>query len=341
MSQLERPPFIAHITAGLAPLKDGGNPDMGGQGSPIGKAQGLTRIGIHYEIQPPGSRSSFPHAESEEDEFVLVLKGRPDVWIDGVLYPLEPGDSVAFPAGTGIAHSFLNNSDEDMHLIVIGEANKDTNRINYPLEPRRNAIFARKGRYWADAPQHTLGPHDGKAVAGSRTAGPVDRSGRPDFVAHIGDRLKPVTDEASARFGASRAVLGGEGGLTRLAVNVDVLPPGHRSSFPHAEKLEDEFVLVLAGKPDAWIDGVLHELNECDSVAFPAGTGIAHSFLNNSDADVHLLVIGQHDVPGNQLFYPLHPERNEQFRQWGEYWEDVPRHELGPHDGTPQAGTRK
>lgn len=341
MSLPERPRFIAHMTAGLAPLKDGGNPDMGGQGSPIGKAQGLTKIGIHYEIQPPGSRSSFPHAESEEDEFVFVLKGRPDVWIDGVLYPLEAGDSVAFPAGTGIAHSFLNNADEDMHLIVIGEANKDTNRINYPLEPRRNAIFARKGRYWSDAPQHTLGPHDGKALAGSRMAGPVDRSGRPDFVAHVGDRLKPVTDEASARFGARRAVLGGDGGLTRLAVNIDVLPPGHRSSFPHAEKLEDEFVLVLEGKPDVWLDGHLHPLDVGDGVAFPAGTGIAHSFLNNSDADVHLLVVGQHDVPGNQLFYPLHPERNEQFRQRGEFWEDVPRHPLGPHDGVARAGTRK
>ena len=341
MTQPERPPFIAHITEGLAPLKDGGNPDMGGQGSPIGRAQGLSKIGIHYEIQPPGSRSSFPHAESEEDEFVYVLKGRPDVWIDGVLYPLEPGDSVAFPAGTGIAHSFLNNSDEDMHLIVIGEANKDTNRINYPLEPRRNAIFARKGRYWSDAPQRPLGPHDGKAVAGSRGPGMVDRSGRPGFVVQASDALRLVTDALSPRLGCQRATLGGEGGLTRLGVNLDVLPPGKRSSFPHAEKLHDEFVVVLEGKPDLWLDGELLELAEGDSVAFPAGTGIAHTFLNNSDADVRLLVVGEHDVPGNQLFCPLNPERNEMFKQAGRLWEDAPRRALGPHDGVAKAGTRK
>jgi uncharacterized cupin superfamily protein len=341
MSLPERPPFIAHMTAGLAPLKDGGNPDMGGQGSPIGKAQGLSKIGIHYEIQPPGSRSSFPHAESEEDEFVLVLKGRPDVWIDGVLYPLEAGDSVAFPAGTGIAHSFLNNADEDMHLIVIGEANKDTNRINYPLEPRRNAIFARKGRYWSDAPQRPLGPHDGKAVAGSRAAGPVDRSGRPKFITHFSDALFPVTNSTYSNLGGQHAALGSDGGLTRLGVHHVVLPPGNRTSNPHAESLEDEFILVLDGKPDVWVDGIAHELAEGDGVAFPAGTGIAHTFLNNTDADVHLLVIGQHEVPGNQVNYPLQPERNADFATRGEYWSDAPKHDLGPHDGRARAGTRK
>lgn len=341
MSRAGRPPFIAHITQGLAPLNDAGYRDMGGQGSPIGRAQGLSRIGIHYEVQAPGSRSSFPHAESDEDEFVFVLGGRPDVWIDGVLHPLEAGDWAAFPAGTGIAHSFLNNADEDMHLLVIGEANKETNRVNYPLEPARNAAFAVRGRYWADAPRRPLGPHDGKAVAGSRKPGPADRAGRPDFVAHFTERLQPVSDSASARFGGHRALLGAEGGLTRLAVNYDVLPPGNRSSFPHAESREDEFVLVLKGKPDVWIDGVLHELDEGDSVAFPAGTGIAHSFLNNSTEDVHLLVIGEHDVPGNQLNYPLNPERNADFATRGEHWTDVPKRELGPHDGKARAGTRK
>jgi uncharacterized cupin superfamily protein len=341
MPSPERPAFIAHIRDGLKPLNDGGFPDLGGQGSPIGRAQGLTKIGIHYDIIAPGSRSSFPHAESDEDEFVLVLRGRPDVWIDGVLYPLETGDSVALPAGSGIAHSFLNNSDEDMHLVTIGEANKDRNRINYPLNPERNAEFARRNRYWEDMPKRLLGPHNGKAVAGSRAPGPVDKSRRPSFVAHFTDRMQPVTDPASARYGGRRAQLGAAGRLTRLGINYDVLPPGNRSSHPHAESLEDEFILVLEGRPDVWIDGYLHELDEGDGVAFPAGTGIAHSFLNNSDAEVHLLVIGQHDVPGNQLYYPLNPERNEEFRKWGEFWENAPRRELGRHDGKARAGTRR
>ena len=65
-----------------------------------------------------------PHAESAEEEFVYVLEGTPDVWIDGELFRLAPGDGVGFPAGTGIAHSFLNNTDEPVRLIVVGEAPK-------------------------------------------------------------------------------------------------------------------------------------------------------------------------------------------------------------------------
>ena len=166
----ERPAFIANIHDGLTPLNDGGFADMKGLGSPVGRAGGLTRLGVHYEITPPGGRSSFPHAESDEDEFVLVLKGFPDVWIDGELHELVEGDCVSFPAGSGIAHSFLNNSSEDMHLLIVGEANKESNRINYPLNPERMAEFAKRGRAWLDAPKRALGPHDGIARAGTRTA---------------------------------------------------------------------------------------------------------------------------------------------------------------------------
>lgn len=74
---------------------------MGGFGHPVGGLHGLTHIGINYEVVPSGSRTSFPHAEKLEEEFVFVLAGKPDVRIDGQLHPLEAGDAVAFPAGTG------------------------------------------------------------------------------------------------------------------------------------------------------------------------------------------------------------------------------------------------
>lgn len=165
-----RPSFIANINDPfrLKPFDDGGFPDMAGLGFPVGRELGLTRIGIHHEITPPGGRSSFPHAESDEDEFVLVLSGTPDVWIDGVLYELVEGDAVAFPAGTGIAHSFLNNSSKEAHLLIIGEHNKPGNKLNYPLNPERMAEFAKRNRAWLDAPKRALGPHDGKARAGTR-----------------------------------------------------------------------------------------------------------------------------------------------------------------------------
>ena len=38
------------------------------------------------------------------------------------------------------------------------------------------------------------------------------------------------------------------------------LPPGRRSWYPHAESLEEEFVFILEGEADAWVDGYLHRV---------------------------------------------------------------------------------
>ncbi len=53
--------------------------------------------------------------------------------------PLQPGDSVAFPAGTGICHTFLNNTADPVRLLVVGEKPKPENRIRYPLNPEHEA----------------------------------------------------------------------------------------------------------------------------------------------------------------------------------------------------------
>ena len=340
MPATPRPSFIVNIRDGLQPLDDGGFADMGGFGHPIGRLHGLTHLGIHYEVAPPGSRSSFPHAEKLEEELVFVLGGKPDAWIDGALHPLDAGDAVAFPAGTGIAHTFLNNSDEDMHLLVLGEHQVPGNQLCYPLHPERMTEFAKWNEAWLDAPKRPLGPHDGKARPGTRRDAATGTA-RPPFIAHYSDGLKPNPNPKHTNHGGQSSRMGAALGLTRIGVNYDIVAPGNRTSRPHAESAEDEFVLVLKGRPDVWIDGHLHELTEGDAVTFPAGTGIAHSFLNNSDEDAHLLVIGEHARDGNQLNYPLNPERMEAFAKLGRAWRDAPKRELGQHDGMARAGTRR
>ncbi|AMP00958.1 cupin domain protein [Collimonas arenae] len=97
-------------------------------GSPFGRTFGLTRIGIHHELLKPGRRTSWPHAEKTEEEFAYVIEGTPDVWLDGYLHRLAPGDAVGFPAGTGIAHTFINNTDSDVRMLVVGECFRATTR---------------------------------------------------------------------------------------------------------------------------------------------------------------------------------------------------------------------
>lgn len=160
MTTSDRPAEIAHWTEVERP--DGetfsGTDELRALGAPLATHFGLQRLGIHHVRLQPGRRTSFPHAESLEEEFVHVLEGEPDVWLDGLLHRLKPGDSVGFPAGTGLAHSFLNNTDAEVRLLVVGETAKAENRIVYPVNPERKAM---RDDWWDDAPQRILGDHDG------------------------------------------------------------------------------------------------------------------------------------------------------------------------------------
>jgi uncharacterized cupin superfamily protein len=121
-------------------------------------ALGLRRIGIRHQVLPPGRRTSYPHAESDEEEFVYVLEGTPSLWLNGVLHELAPGDGVGFPAGTGIAHSFLNNTAAPVVLLVVGEPGKAHNKVFYPANPEQKQL---RSDWWDDPPAHAMGPHDG------------------------------------------------------------------------------------------------------------------------------------------------------------------------------------
>lgn len=159
----KRPPFI--LSSKDVEEKCAQYPDSSERlayGRAIGKAAGLLRIGLHIERVPPGHRISFPHAEQNEEEFVFVLDGEIQAWIDGVLHPMTVGDLAAFPAGTGISHTMINDSDQDAVLLVGGEASKRDTKIYYPLNPERKPQVA-WSQWWEDQdrPARELGPHDG------------------------------------------------------------------------------------------------------------------------------------------------------------------------------------
>ncbi len=139
-----------------------GTDEVMSRGAPFGQHLGLSTLGIHHMRLEPGRRTSLPHAESHEEEFVYVITGQPDVWLDGVLHALQPGDAVGFPAGTGLAHTFINNTDSDVTLLVVGNADIAANRIVYPINPERKAW---REDWWHDAPVRELGSHDGLSDA--------------------------------------------------------------------------------------------------------------------------------------------------------------------------------
>jgi uncharacterized cupin superfamily protein len=168
---MSKPDFIKHYTqVQEAPNSSfyRGSSEFLSDGAPIGKALGLTKLGIHHETLLPGRRTSWPHAESAEEEFGFVIEGYPDVWINGHLHRLSPGDAVGFPSGTGICHAFINNTDSVVRLLIVGEKTKSENKIYYPLHPERKIQIDEDARtkgiestWWNDVPRHEMGPHDG------------------------------------------------------------------------------------------------------------------------------------------------------------------------------------
>jgi len=157
-----RPPFIvsSHEVQEVAGRYPGSDETLS-YGRAIGRVAGLRRIGLHLERVPPGQRTSYPHAEKDEEEFAYVLEGEIDVWIDGELHHLRAGDLAAFPAGTGIAHTFINDSDREAVLLVGGERNKPDNQISYPLNPERRRDMP-WSHWWDEVPKRVIGAHDGR-----------------------------------------------------------------------------------------------------------------------------------------------------------------------------------
>ena len=155
----DRPASIAHWTE-IEQADDShydGDDELMSIGARLGRHFGLVRLGIHHERLLPGRRTSYPHAESAEEEFVYVIAGTPDVWLDGELHRLNPGDAVGFPAATGICHTFLNNSTREVRLLVVGEAHKLENRVFYPRNPEQ----ATRKDWWSAPPARAMGDHDG------------------------------------------------------------------------------------------------------------------------------------------------------------------------------------
>src|SRR5258705_6907343 len=148
MTSTDRPACIAHWEEIERPddRRYSGDEELMSIGAPLAEHFGLTRLGIHHERLPPGRRTSYPHAESAEEEFVYVIEGTPDVWLDGTLHRLKPGDGVGFPAGTGLSHSFLNNTEAEVRLLGVGQTTRTENRVVYPRNPARKA----KITHWWD-----------------------------------------------------------------------------------------------------------------------------------------------------------------------------------------------
>jgi uncharacterized cupin superfamily protein len=123
----------------------------------LGRAAGSKSIGMGLDRLPPGERTSFTHAHSDEEELIYVLEGECCVRLiepgkEPREVPLRAGHVVCFVAGTGIAHCFVNRGSRDCLTLTIGERKPGVDRCFYAEDKEYDAFFRKEHpeRYWSN-----------------------------------------------------------------------------------------------------------------------------------------------------------------------------------------------
>jgi uncharacterized cupin superfamily protein len=85
----------------------------------VGERIGAAKLGASlYELQP-GERSFPYHYEYGNEEWLLVVAGRPTLRDPEGEHQLRPGDVVCFPEGPEGAHQVRNDTDEPIKVLFL------------------------------------------------------------------------------------------------------------------------------------------------------------------------------------------------------------------------------
>jgi uncharacterized cupin superfamily protein len=84
----------------------------------FGPKVGATQLGATVYELPPGQSICPYHYEYGEEEWLLVLAGRPTVRHPEGSDELAPWDAVCFPPGPAAAHRVQNDTDETVRVLM-------------------------------------------------------------------------------------------------------------------------------------------------------------------------------------------------------------------------------
>jgi len=88
---------------------------------PLGDLFGLANFGVNLTRIAPQGMSALRHAHSRQDEFIYVLEGHPTLHTDEGRTRLAPGMCAGFKAGTGNGHRLINETQQDVVYLEIGD----------------------------------------------------------------------------------------------------------------------------------------------------------------------------------------------------------------------------
>lgn len=114
-----------------------------------------------YEL-PPGQAVCPYHYEYTEEEWVLVLEGRPTLRTPAGSEPLAPLDVAFFPRGPEGAHQLINETDKRVRVLMWANL-LDLGAVAYPDSDKVTVYTGRPGEQWRiRRSQESLAYYDGE-----------------------------------------------------------------------------------------------------------------------------------------------------------------------------------
>ena len=112
----------------------------------LGEFFQLENFGVNLTHLEPGASSALRHAHTRQDEFVYILKGHPTLHTDTGYTRLEPGMCAGFKAGAGDAHRLLNETQDEVIYLEIGDRTAG-DEANYPDDDIRASLVDGKFKF--------------------------------------------------------------------------------------------------------------------------------------------------------------------------------------------------
>jgi uncharacterized cupin superfamily protein len=257
----------------------------------FGEALGATLWGgTVYELAP-GEESRY-HWQFGEEEFVIVIAGRPTLRTPEGEHALEPWDVAWFVRGETGAHQVRNDTGASARVVFFS-TRSDPEVVVYPDEGVVGFIadWSRPDRVNVSA----------KAPYPGRGEPRVPERRGPAIFNLLGGELDAVEERPGYRFRVAR--VGGKLGAELLGASLYETPPGEKLWPYHWEFGCEEFLVVVTGRPTLRTPEGERELAPGAVVHFPEGEPGTHQLWNDT-AEPFRVLIASTKSPLNVCGYP-------------------------------------
>ncbi len=111
----------------------------------LGDVFALSNFGVNLTQLAPGAASALFHQHTTQDEFIYILEGSPTLLLGEEAFLLAPGECMGFKAGTHAAHQLINQSNETVTYLEIGDRSAN-DKAHYPNDDL-TAILNNEGNW--------------------------------------------------------------------------------------------------------------------------------------------------------------------------------------------------